>query len=155
MKMSPASRALSEGRSSRLGVRNDEAESIAVHGEPARDQILVGSRSGAERIDPINRKKLSARHQLLQQVIKFAPLVPVQAEFTHELLESRSTLGLPRDIFQDCRIREHRSCRLSAVSFQLNASRAFTNQQLDYHVSPPPRGGHAPSARRINAICPT
>ena len=23
-----------------------------------------------------------------------------------------------------------------------------------YHVSPPPRGGHAPSARRISAICP-
>jgi hypothetical protein len=24
-----------------------------------------------------------------------------------------------------------------------------------YHESPPPRGGHAPSARRTIAICPT
>ena len=33
-----------ERRTQRLCIRNDEAEAVAVHGEPARDQILVGTR---------------------------------------------------------------------------------------------------------------
>ena len=29
------------------------------------------------------------------------------------------------------------------------------DDKLHYQLSPPPRGGHAPSARRTIAICPT
>src|ERR1700688_3824594 len=46
--------------------------------------------------------------------IEFPASAAMQSQLAHQLLESSGTLGLARDVFQDCGIGEHGVCQLSA-----------------------------------------
>src|SRR5260370_14421484 len=56
----------------RIGVGNDEAEAIAVHGQTAGHQILVATGLGKGVMDRIGSGKLSAGDQLRQGIVKLA-----------------------------------------------------------------------------------
>jgi len=131
MKMSPVSRALSDAfsdcgsgmtnpnpsrRVQRLRIRNDEPEPVAMHAEPPRDKILVSRSLWKSVAIRTERQKRAAGDQLLQAVIQFAAFLSMQSQFAHQLLESGRALGLPGDVFENGRIREH-----EAVSHQLSA----------------------------------
>jgi hypothetical protein len=98
-------------------VRNDEAETVAMHGQPPHHEILVGG--GLRERIPIrfdSHQRAAADH-LSQPRVEFAPLVPMQTKFAHQLLESRRALRLLRDVFENSGIGEHER----AVSLQPSA----------------------------------
>src|ERR1700728_536115 len=164
-----------ERRTQRTGVGDDEAEAVAVHGEAADDQvfvILVGCGLRQSVAIGIELNQFSCGDQLLEMRVEISAGFAVQAEFAHELLESGSTLGLEGDVFQYGGVGKHGYGRWSLVvgrwleTFNRNLSsvrtrvvwpRLTTNdwRRFSHHVSPPPRGGHAPNTRRIIAIWPT
>ena len=113
--MSPTRRALRDGLSELAG--DDEAEAIAVHGEASDDQILVILVSGGlwqGVAVGIELNQFAGSDQFLKMCVKISARFAVQAEFAHQLLESRGTLGLAGDVFQDGRVGKHG--KLSALS---------------------------------------
>src|ERR1035438_7686284 len=114
-----------ERRAQRLRVWNDKPESIAVHGQPSRDQILVGDGLRQRVTVRVALNQRSAGHQFPQELIKVAAFVASQPQLAHQLLESRSALRLPRNVLQDDRIRKHGE----AVSYQ-HTSRAYLFRRL-------------------------
>ena len=98
-----------EGRAQRLGVGNDEAEAVAVHGEASSDEILVGGGLREGVAVGVDGDECAAGDELLQMLIEFAAFLAVQAEFADELLESGLALGLAGDVFEDGGVGEHAS----------------------------------------------
>src|SRR5579862_3474474 len=109
----------------RTGIGNDEAEAIAVHGQAANCQILVGRGLWQGVAIGIRLDELSRGDQFLQMRIEIAAGVSVNTEFSYELLESSRAFRLPRDVLQDGGIGKHEavstSCQLSAYPNHINS----------------------------------
>ncbi len=104
----------------RACVRNDEAETVAVHGQPSRNKILVGGGLREGVAIGIQLNQLSCCDQLLQLHLKVAAGATVQTQLADELLKSGRTLRLECDVFEDGRVRGHGRFRLFALSLQHN-----------------------------------
>src|SRR5208282_4105167 len=92
---------------------DDEAKTIAVHGEAPGDQVLVRHGLRQSVAVGVDLNQLSSGHQLLQTGIQLSASFAVQAEFADELFESGGTFGLAGNVIQDGGVREH---GLSATS---------------------------------------
>ena len=147
-----------KGRTQRAGVGDNKAKAVAVHGETSNDQVLIilaGSGLRQSIAIRIKLNQFAGSNQFLESPVKLSASLAMQAEFAHELLESSRALRLAGNVFQDGGVGKHGSGQLSAVSSQHKPEMNRLLRSHYHQVSPPPRGGHTPSTRRIIAICPT
>src|SRR5579862_5310270 len=78
----------------RFCVGDNEAESVAVHGEASGDEVLVGGGLRKRIAVGVDGNQRTSFNQLLEMLGEFAALVPMQSEFAEQLLVSSLMLGL-------------------------------------------------------------
>ena len=96
-----------ERRTQRACIRDDEAETVAVHGEASDDQIFVGRGLRQSVAVGVELNQFACCDQLLQLPVEFSAGIAVQAKFAHQLLESGSAFGLAGNVFQDGGVGKH------------------------------------------------
>lgn len=78
-----------------------------MHAEPAHDHVLAGRTRGHGIAIGVDLYELASGDEPVKAVVEFTALLPVQAQFPGQLLESGCVFGLLRDLFQDGRVRKH------------------------------------------------
>ncbi len=91
----------------RVGFRNHKPEAVAMHAQPAHRHVPAcgGLRNGVA-VGP-DLLKLSPGRQVFQTLEQLAAGVPVDPEFTRQLLEARGAFGLLLDFLQDGGVGKH------------------------------------------------
>src|SRR5579863_10530398 len=97
----------SQRSAERFRIRNHKSKSVAMHSQPPRNQILVGSSLWQSVTVGFILNQRTAAHEPAQQPIKLPTFRTVQPKLPHQLLEPSRPLRLPRNMFEDDGIGEH------------------------------------------------
>jgi hypothetical protein len=85
----------------------DEAESVAVHGERANDEIAVDGRRSNGVTIACDKDELAADDEIGEEGFELLALAATQRKFADELLVSGGALGLGFDVLEQIAFRDH------------------------------------------------
>src|SRR5207302_4674542 len=83
------------------GFGDDEAVAIAMHAQPADDQVLVGSGSGQSPAFFTDGDELAPAGQFTKKLLQAAAVAALEPQVMDQLFEAGHVLGLSGNVMQD------------------------------------------------------
>ena len=112
----------------RTGFGNDKAEAIAVHAEPPDCHVFSRGSLGNGIAAGIHFHQLAHCCQVFQSLREHSTIIPTNAEFANQLLETGQAFGLALNFLKNVGIRNHRDGCHSRASLQRVPLQGYLSQ---------------------------